>query len=217
MTSRWAELAEKARKAGGEVWTAERQDEDDGSIYWAIHSTFDYEFITNAHAPKNANFIAAANPKAILELVAAHNALLEELRTARDALQALEFGAPGDAFHNLGGAIIDIERAPQGWAGEMYECDRVSLKTLKRVEAQLGKASAAKSHPAEPTGWRDIGTAPKEGHVLVYLSKANLGSHIGIARLGGPLVISGMFEWDLEGKPTHWRPLPESPTPPRKD
>lgn len=143
MTSRWAELAEKARKAGGEVWTAERQDEDDGSIYWAIHSTFDYEFITNAHAPKNANFIAAANPKAILELTTAYNAILEELRTARDA------------------ALMQAATIIGGWSMETWpnSADKVAKRDIAMADAIL----ALRSHPAEPTGWRDIGTAPLDG------------------------------------------------------
>ena len=47
-------------------WTCERQDDDSGDIYWAIHGK-DYEFVVNVHdeghfgtAQANAHLIAAA-------------------------------------------------------------------------------------------------------------------------------------------------------------
>jgi len=42
-------------------WSCERQDDDDGSIYYAIHAHAGYEFIVNVHENKaNARLIAAA-------------------------------------------------------------------------------------------------------------------------------------------------------------
>lgn len=44
-----------------ETWSCERQDDDSGEIYWAIHSRYGYEFITNVHDnEKRARLISLA-------------------------------------------------------------------------------------------------------------------------------------------------------------
>lgn len=50
----------------------------------------------------------------------------------RELWDALEFDRSGDAYHNLGGALIDMSR--DGHA------DKVTRNTVRRVEAQLAKA-----------------------------------------------------------------------------
>jgi hypothetical protein len=42
-------------------WTCERQDDDYGEIYWAIHDARTYDFIANVHSnERHARLIAAA-------------------------------------------------------------------------------------------------------------------------------------------------------------
>ena len=57
---------------------------------------------------------------------------------------ALDINGPKDAYHNLGGAIIDIERRIVGTQDGklLYICDQVCMNTLKRVERQLGAIRA---------------------------------------------------------------------------
>lgn len=69
------DLIALAAKATPSEWSAARQDEDDGSIYWAIHAAKDYEFITNGHTKANSEYIAAANPEAITALAKAYLSL----------------------------------------------------------------------------------------------------------------------------------------------
>lgn len=49
-------------------WAAERQDDDSGEIYWAIHSRHGYEFITNVH-DSNANARLVATSPELLAVV----------------------------------------------------------------------------------------------------------------------------------------------------
>lgn len=62
--ARESEVARSARMAAGpenETWTCERQDEDNGDIYWAIHDATTYGFIANVYSnEKHARLIAAA-------------------------------------------------------------------------------------------------------------------------------------------------------------
>ncbi len=74
MTPADLELERLARAATPGPWTAERQDGDSGEIYYALHGK-NYDFITNVgdHANNwlhDAAFIAAANPQAVLGLLA---------------------------------------------------------------------------------------------------------------------------------------------------
>lgn len=57
-----------------------------------------------------------------------------DVRNALDPLH-LESTHPSNAYYNLGGAIADIEHTGK--------CDAISLRTLKRVEKQLGETYAA--------------------------------------------------------------------------
>ena len=61
-----------------------------------------------------------------------------------------------DAYYDLGGAIEDIEHHPVGHhhpqdASRGHVCDDVSLRTLRRVEERLGKASRILTRPSEAT------------------------------------------------------------------
>lgn len=56
------------------AWTCERQDDDHGDIYWAIHDARTYAFIANVYSiEKHANMIAAApaTSRAAREMLAA--------------------------------------------------------------------------------------------------------------------------------------------------
>ena len=63
-------------------------------------------------------------------------------------------------------------------------------------------------------GWQPIETAPKDGtEVLVWDDGCVVAAFFG--RLGWQLTQTGAYaeDADLYGAPTHWRPLPEGPTP----
>lgn len=48
-------------EAASASWTCERQDEDNGDIYWAIHDALTYEFIANVYSnEKHARAVASA-------------------------------------------------------------------------------------------------------------------------------------------------------------
>lgn len=57
-----------------EEWFTERQDDESGEIYWAIHSAIGYEFIANAYNERHAHLIAAA-PQLLAACVDALEAL----------------------------------------------------------------------------------------------------------------------------------------------
>lgn len=91
----------------------------------------------------NGAFVAACSPDAILTLI---EALRGERERADAVLKVLDFDGGKDAYHNLGGAIIDIEQKPIGYVVNeptVWECDDVCLKTLKRVESQLAAVAIA--------------------------------------------------------------------------
>lgn len=70
------------------------------------------------------------------------DAILSALRAAgyevvpREGLAQLDFGGDLDAFDNLQGAIIDMQRSPE------KPPDRVCWETINRVLGQLGHARA---------------------------------------------------------------------------
>lgn len=69
--------------------------------------------------------------------------LQAQLREVSEGLGFAKATMGSDAHHNLGGAIIDIERGPiTDVPNGGYICDAVCLRTLKRVEEQLGRAAA---------------------------------------------------------------------------
>lgn len=75
---------------------------------------------------------------------------LARVAAMEEALTILGFDTEQDAHHNLGGAIIDIEKAVDFRLRAIDRiCDPVSLRTLKRVEAQLGKVAALSSSARE--------------------------------------------------------------------
>lgn len=75
--------------------------------------------------------------------------------------------------------------------------------------ATIREAAAA----LEENEWREIASAPKDGTpILVWLTKPHLRSPVQAASFtekGG--VIGGNFAFDLEGRPTHWKPLSPPP------
>ena len=75
-----ARLRDLVGKATPGPWTSERQDEEDGSIYHAIHSRLGYAFVTNVEDDANAAYIVAA--------CNAMPALLTELERTRAELDA---------------------------------------------------------------------------------------------------------------------------------
>ena len=99
----------------------------------------------------------------------------------------------------------DCLRHVAGWYASVQLCIKL-LDAAPRVAA-----------PAVPEGWRDISTAPTEGHVLLggYVvpsaaAQAN-GSkivwHYGI----GTALWDGQWSGFLGSRPTHWMPLPAAP------
>lgn len=81
LTARLRELASKA--TDGE-WTSQRQDDDDGSIYWAIHSMKGYEWIANIYEHEgNAQHIAGCSRATItrlLDALASAQAVVDAIR-----------------------------------------------------------------------------------------------------------------------------------------
>lgn len=61
--------------------------------------------------------------------------------------------------------------------------------------------------------WMPISTVPRDGTpVLVLLDKPHLSSRVHSATFHPNITcIGGAFEFDLEGKATHWMPQPEAP------
>lgn len=50
-----------SRQSSAPAWTAERQDAENGDIYWAVHRAADYGFVANVYSSeKDARLIAAA-------------------------------------------------------------------------------------------------------------------------------------------------------------
>lgn len=62
-------LRELAEKATPGQWISDRQDEEDGRIYWAVHSMIGYEFICNLYSNAwDAHHVITCNPAAMIEL-----------------------------------------------------------------------------------------------------------------------------------------------------
>ena len=61
-------------------------------------------------------------------------------------------------------------------------------------------------------GWFPIESAPKEGVFLVWLPEPEQGSNVMPMNSGKITTIGHYFVWDVQSKPTHWRPLPSPPT-----
>jgi hypothetical protein len=66
---------------------------------------------------------------------------------------------------------------------------------------------------SEPTPWQPIETLPERGNFLVYLSTPHLGCRMAVMNRHPKITtVGGILDFDLDGKPTHWRELPEEPT-----
>lgn len=89
-------------KATEGEWRSERQDEDDGHIYWAIHSDYGYTFIVNVQDEggrdaSNAEFIAHARTDLPAALTALRQAWerIAELESAQRTAGSYETASAG--------------------------------------------------------------------------------------------------------------------------
>lgn len=64
------------------TWTCERQDDDYGEIYWAIHDAQTYDFIANVHSSETHAALITAAPAT----AEAASAMLAALKATRYAL-----------------------------------------------------------------------------------------------------------------------------------
>jgi|ERR1700734_2573655 len=101
-------------------WRAERQDDEDGHIYWAVHSDVDYEFVVNVHEE---TLHSAADAR----LIAAAPALLASLKRVMELLDA-------------GVLVRDITKDTNpDWGMEMMGL----VRDLTEWQSAIAKASAA--------------------------------------------------------------------------
>ena len=92
-----ARLRDLVGKATPGPWTSERQDEEDGSIYHAIHSRLGYAFVTNVEDDANAAYIVAAC-NAMPRLEAERAELVAALRHLVSMAETRDDGAREDAL-----------------------------------------------------------------------------------------------------------------------
>ena len=73
-------------------WTCERQDHDEGDIYFAIHARKDYEFICNvSESEANGHLIAAApDLLAVLKMIVDEDFTVARRYEARAAIRKAE-------------------------------------------------------------------------------------------------------------------------------
>ncbi|HEB1381705.1 TPA: ead/Ea22-like family protein [Escherichia albertii] len=225
-------LREKAEKATSGVWSLEygeeRFDAGDALIHREVvgylpicriegahpESGFDEDFQMEQQA--NAEFIAAANPATVLEL-------LDELEAAKKRIAELE-AEPVSQAYNLPELIegmevsIDVSTCDAdlgnryfGTVTEALELDTAKNGYILLVQDAEPNFDVNGNSPVTPDGWISCSERmPNEEDVLVYCSDTKeqmVGFHKG----------KGLFQFfymnGVEGvcEPSHWMPLPEPP------
>jgi hypothetical protein len=81
------------------------------------------------------------------------------------------------------------------------------VQAMVQVHEQKNRALSA-----EKAGWRDIATAPKDELILVGPTK-RMGICVAMHHSRDGWVTETCSEWSSIYTPTHWMPLPASPTP----
>lgn len=121
-----AAITSRYQKATKGEWSFDG--EPHNIIVWSSEENRVCFMTSNGLAEENAAFIVGARTDipALLSYIGELEQRLEKIGAV------LDFSGQADAYHNLGGAIIDIER------DDDWVCDSVCLGTLKRVENQLG-------------------------------------------------------------------------------
>lgn len=114
-----------------------------------------------------------------------------------------------------------LQRAKQAWHDAHPEMsDTIDGALRAALEAALSPAD----HVAEADGWRDIASAPKDGtHVLAREPDKIIAEVFWTLypEADREALGDGFWEYDIhllsgawgEAEPTHWMPLPASPTP----
>lgn len=99
-----------------------------------------------------------------------------------------------------------------------HDTDGEAAYIAARIAEHFGPLYATPPESEAPA-WRPIETAPKDRTpVLVWMPEKYAGSHIHVAvyreKFG---TIAGRFDFDAPTSPTHWMPLPASPTEPETE
>ena len=227
-------LRAKAEKATCGVWSLEygesRFDCDDALIHREIagyipicriegahpESGFDEDFQMEQQA--NAEFIAAANPATVLEL-------LDELEAAKKRIAELE-AEPVSQAYNLPELIegmevsIDVSTCDAdlgnryfGTVTEASELDTAKNGYILLVQDAEPNFDVNGNSPVTPDGWISCSERmPKETGDIIVVSDGIVMSGISYSRRDGFYIAALEYDDDEPiGGVTHWMPLPEPP------
>ena len=227
-------LRAKAEKATCGEWSLEygasRFDGDDALIHREVagyipickiegahpESGFDEDFQMEQQA--NAEFIAAANPATVLEL-------LDELEAAKKRIAELE-AEPVSQAYNLPELIegmevsIDVSTCDAdlgnryfGTVTEASELDTAKNGYILLVQDAEPNFDVNGNSPVTPDGWISCSERmPKETGDIIVVSDGIVMSGISYSRRDGFYIAALEYDDDEPiGGVTHWMPLPEPP------
>jgi hypothetical protein len=107
----------------------------------------------------------------------------------------------------------DVEAAGAAYFEQQWDMLPSRSKAIYRNALRRAlKSFAARALSAEKAGWRDIATAPKDELILVGPTK-RMGICVAMHHSRDGWVTETCSEWSSIYTPTHWMPLPASPTP----